>query len=169
MTILDPMGSCSPAPRDPTPWPPVGPLRDASCATQWGLCGRELLGKIGAPSFFDLLFDADIRMVGIPAPAPDLAGYVDLALGGGFPGAVFASSDSGRRRWLEGYIDQLVSRDASETGTERDPRRLRRYLQAIASHTAGVVDHKTLYDAAGITRASGLAYDGLLDLLMVTQ
>jgi uncharacterized protein len=147
-------------------WPATGRVVRA---TQWGLCQRELLGKVGARSFFDCLFDGDIRTVVIPAPAPDLAGYVDLALGGGFPEAVFASSDSGRRHWLEGYVDQLVSRDASETGTERDPRRLRRYLQAIASNTAGVVDHKTLYDAAGITRASGLAYDGLLDLLMVTQ
>lgn len=147
-------------------WPATGRVVRA---TQWGLCQREILGKVGAPSFFDLLFDGDIRRIGIPARAPDLRGYVDLALSGGFPELLFASSDAGRRRWLDGYVDQLVTRDAAEAGAERDPRRLRRYLQAIASSTAGIVEHKTLYDAAGITRSSALAYDGLLELLMVTQ
>ncbi|MGH3827662.1 MAG: hypothetical protein ACRDQX_10890 [Pseudonocardiaceae bacterium] len=34
----------------------------------------------------------------------------------------------------------------------RDPVRIRRYLQACAANTAGIVMHKTLYDAAEVNR-----------------
>lgn len=47
--------------------------------------------------------------------------------------------------------------------------RLLRYLQAIAANTAGVVEHKTLYDAAGVNRLTAVAYDGVLQSLFVTD
>jgi predicted AAA+ superfamily ATPase len=46
---------------------------------------------------------------------------------------------------------------------------MRRYLQALAANTAGVPNHKLLYDAAGITRHSAVGYDDLLDTLMITS
>jgi uncharacterized protein len=42
-------------------------------------------------------------------------------------------------------------------------------LSAIAANTAGVVEHKTLFDAAGITRVTSVAYDTLLEMLFVTD
>ncbi len=47
--------------------------------------------------------------------------------------------------------------------------RLRRYLQAIASNTAGVPTHKLLYDAAQIDRQTALRYDSVLELVMATE
>jgi hypothetical protein len=66
-------------------------------------------------------------------------------------------------------VDQVVGRDVLEAGPGRDPRRLRRYLGAIAANTAGVVEHKTLYGTAGIDRLSAVAYDGAFEMLFVTE
>jgi len=63
----------------------------------------------------------------------------------------------------------VVQRDAALAGESRDPQRLRRYLRALAANSGGVVEHKTLYDAAGINRLTAVAYDGLLEALFVTE
>lgn len=147
-------------------WPATGRVIRV---TQWGLCRRELDGDPEARSFFDTVFAGDVALLTPPPTAPDLAGYVGCALAGGFPSAVLQSSDPLRRRWLAGYIDQLLTRDAPLLGEHRDPLRLRRYLQALAANTAAVVDHKTVYSASGITRSTALAYDALLELLMVAD
>jgi hypothetical protein len=41
----------------------------------------------------------------------------------------------------------------------RDPDRLRRYLEALAINSAGIVQDKTLYDAAGINQKAADAYE----------
>jgi hypothetical protein len=57
-----------------------------------------------------------------PSPdTPDLRGYVELALESGFPEAAFLSSAASRKRWLESYIDHLLTRDARAVGEDRDP------------------------------------------------
>ena len=147
-------------------WPATGRVIRV---TQWGLCRRELEGDPEARSFFDTVFAGDVALLKPPPTAPDLADYVGYALAGGFPSAVLESAAALRRRWLAGYIDQLLTRDAPLLGEHRDPLRLRRYLQALAANTAGVADHKTVYTAAGVTRSTALAYDALLDLLMVVD
>lgn len=135
----------------------------------WGLCQRELVGAAAGASLVDLLFDGDGQAAGTPAEVPDLRAYVELALRGGFPEVALQHNESLRRRWLAGYIDQVVQRDAVLVGEARDPQRLRRYLRAVAANSAGVVEHKTLYDAAGINRLTAVAYDGLLESLFVTE
>jgi predicted AAA+ superfamily ATPase len=147
-------------------WPATGRIVRF---THWGMCRRELDGDVARPAFFDLVFGGRIADLAAPTSPPTVREYVEHALAGGFPEAVLQSSPNARRRWLAGYIDQLLTRDAALFDERRDPRRLRRYLQALAANTAGIVEHKSLYDAAGITRMTALAYDGLLDLLMVTQ
>jgi hypothetical protein len=57
-----------------------------------------------------------------------------------------------RRRWLERYVDHLLTRDAEQVEGGRDPVRLRRYLEAFALNTAGIVEDQTLFEAAGIDR-----------------
>jgi predicted AAA+ superfamily ATPase len=94
---------------------------------------------------------------------------VGEALTSGWPEALRASSDRPRDRWLTGYIDHLVTREVPLLGIAKDPLRLRKYLQALAANTAGVPNHKLLYDAAGIDRATAVSYDNLLDTLMITQ
>lgn len=147
-------------------WPATGRLVRVS---QWGLCQRELHGVSGASSFFDAAFSGELASWTAPAQALDLRDYLELALVGGFPEAVLHDSSSRRARWLRSYVDQLLTSDAPLLGEHRDPSRLRRYLRAVAAHTAGVVEHKTLYDAAGVTRATGARYDTLLELLMLCE
>lgn len=100
---------------------------------------------------------------------PDLLGYVDLALRGGFPEAALHLSDPARSRWLASYVEQLVTRDASNVEAGRDPARLSRYLEAYAQNSAGIVEAKTLYDAAGINRKTAVAYDRLLQNLLIVD
>ncbi len=102
------------------------------------------------------------------APGTDLKGYIELALQGGFP-EMLSLSDRGRGRWLESYVDQLLTRDAALVDRGRDPARLRRYLEAYALNSAGLAEDKTLYDAAGIDRRTALAYEGLLVNLQVAD
>jgi uncharacterized protein len=134
---------------------------------QWGLSQRELVGDVSAPSFFDRVIDGQTFVP--PTGDHNLRTYIDLALRGGFPELALQESLSMRARWLNGYLDQLLLRDASLADEQRDPVRLRRYLQALAANTAGVVEHKTVYDAAGVSRLSGVAYDSLLELQFVSE
>ena len=105
-----------------------------------------------------------------PAPdPPDLRGYVELALVGGFPEATLGVPERARRLWLESYIEQILIHDAptGEGGHRRDPHRLGRYLLAYAINSAGVAEDRTIYTAAGIDRRTAVAYEALLGDLMV--
>ena len=107
---------------------------------------------------------------GAAGPTPDLRDYLDLALRGGFPEPALELGDSTARAWLESYADQVALRDALAHGDSPDAGRLQRYLEACAVNSAGAAHHKTLYDAAGISRKTAIAYDGLLrDLMVVDQ
>jgi uncharacterized protein len=135
----------------------------------WGLTQRELVGDATKVPFISRLMRSDLREFRMPSNAPDLRGYVELGLRGGYPELSRIDSSRVRRAWLSSYVDQLVSRDVRSAGVVRDPVKLRRYLQALAANTAGVVDHKTLFDAAEVNRATGIAYDDLLQSLFVTE
>jgi predicted AAA+ superfamily ATPase len=104
-----------------------------------------------------------------PRDAPDLRGYVELAVAGGFPESVLAASEGARERWAESYVDQLLTRDVAQLEGARDPARLRRYFEALALNSAGVVTDKTLADAAGIGAKTAAAYDRLLENLLVYE
>jgi uncharacterized protein len=147
-------------------WPATGRVVRV---THWGLTERELAGNTSAPSLFDILFAEGPLEVGSPARPCNLRDYVERALRGTYPEVATQPSKRLRSRWLGAYIDQLVSRDAAATlqDERRDPVRLRRYLTAVADNTAGVVSDKTLHDAAGIARLTGVAYDSLLELLFI--
>jgi predicted AAA+ superfamily ATPase len=90
-------------------------------------------------------------------------------LRGTLPELALQPSTAVRRRWLDGYVDQLLLRDAALADEHRDPVRLRRYLTALASNTAGLVEHKALFDAAGVVRGTAQVYDSLLELLFVSE
>ena len=108
-----------------------------------------------------------------PEGAPgglDLRSYLQLALRGGFPEPALQLSDRAARAWLESYADQIALRDARTHGAEPDAYRLQRYLEACAINSGRVVQHKTVYDAAGISRKTALSYDTLLrDLTVVNE
>jgi predicted AAA+ superfamily ATPase len=127
----------------------------------------ERLGNPHAVPLLDRL--ARGESLRVPASTPDLRGYVELALQSGFPEAALSLSATVRSRWLESYVDQLLTRDVQLFDAGRDPARLRRYFEAYALNSAGIVADKTLHDAAGINRKTALAYERLLTNLLVIE
>jgi predicted AAA+ superfamily ATPase len=133
---------------------------------------REQLGRVEGPTVFDRI--AGGGELTAPADPPDLRGYVDMALRSGFPTASLELTGQARTAWLESYIDDLLTHDVEQLeepgGRHRDPVRLRRYLEAYALNSAGVAEHKAIYDAADINKVTAMSYERLLtDLLVVEQ
>jgi predicted AAA+ superfamily ATPase len=132
---------------------------------------RERLGDATAKTFLDRLADGD--PLNVPADTPDLRGYVDLCLQSGLPNAALLLSGRPRRLWLASYLQDLLSHDVEEldesTTRQRDPDRLRRYFEAYALNSAGVAEHKTIFDAAGVTRVTASRYEDLLARLLVVD
>lgn len=147
-------------------WPGTG--RIAELRT-YGLTERELAGRPTGPSFLARLAESrgDPEAFAPVGEAPDLLGYVERALRGGFPEVALGLPETAGRRWLKSYLDQLLNRDAETLAEPRHASRLRAYFDAVALNTAGLPEHKTLYDAAGIDRKTALAYDRLLESLFV--
>ncbi|MEZ4596366.1 MAG: AAA family ATPase [Chloroflexota bacterium] len=145
-------------------WPGTGRLTRIA---MYGMTIRERVGSIAAPTFLDSVDDLD--RLSPAAESPDLRGYVELAMRSGFPEPALRLGPVARTHWLDSYVDQLVTRDAGQLSGGRDPARLRRYLEAYAINTAGVVEDRTLYEAAGIDRRTAVAYEGLLTNLLAVE
>jgi uncharacterized protein len=131
---------------------------------------REQLGSVDRPTLFDQL-QAGTELAA-PVDSPDLRGYVELALQSGFPLPALQLSGSPRDAWLESYVADLLTHDVDqlETGAKgRDAHRLRRYFEAYALNSAGLAEDKTIYDSAGITRMTALAYEELLQRLLIVE
>lgn len=131
---------------------------------------RELRGKTKGKTLFDRL--ADGEEIRSPEQAPDLGDYIELALRGGFPTPAAELSGQARRNWLESYIANLVVHDIefaprSGSGRHIDPERVRRYFESCALNTAGVVDHRQIYEGALLSKQTGEAYGDLLGRLMI--
>ena len=145
-------------------WPGTGRL---TRIPMFGMTIAEQLGVRSFVPFFDrVVAGEDLRPA---ADTPDLRGYVELLLRGGFPEPALRLAASSRRRWLDSYVEHLLTRDAEQVEGGRDPARLRRYLEAFALNTAGIVEDRTLFEAAGINRKTALAYERLLVNLLVVE
>lgn len=146
-------------------WPGTGRL---TRVPMFGMTVREQagLGGGGVPFLDRVVAGADLLPA---ADTPDLRGYLELALRGGFPEPALRLGEGARRAWLESYVEQLLTRDTEQVDSGRDPVRLRRYLEACTRNTAGIVDERTLFDAAGINRRTAQAYDRLLGNLLVVE
>lgn len=150
-------------------WPGTGRLVRVE---MYPMAVREQLGRTQGRTFFDRV--ADEGALTVPDDSPDLRGYVELALHGGFPVAALQLEGRARQAWLESYVDDLLTHDIEQLEEprtrRRDAQRLRRYFEAYALNSGGVTDHKTIYDAAQLRRETAVAYEGLLtDLLIVDQ
>jgi Predicted ATPase (AAA+ superfamily) len=148
-------------------WPGTGRLVRVAMS---GLVVREVIGNIGQPGLFERIVAEGVEAAArIPTDTPDLKGYIEMALAGSFPSPALHLQGPARRRWLDGYLDQILTRDAAQVAGDRDPVRLRRYFEALASSTAEVVEDKKLYDAAGINAKTAAAYDRLLTNLFIVE
>ena len=133
-----------------------------------GMTVRELRGgRLG--SLLDEVDEHGAAALPAPRSPPDLRGYLELALRSGFPEPALHLAAETRSVWLDSYIEQLLTRDAEQLSSGRDPDRLRRYFEAVALNTAGVVTETTLYQAAGINRRTAVAYEQLLKNLFVIE
>ncbi len=137
--------------------------------SMYGMTVREQSGRVAAESFWDRLV-AGAQPAAAP-DTPDLRGYVELALRGGFPAAALRLTGVAHQAWMESYVENLLTRDlpaaAAETTRRRDPNRLRRYFESYALNSAADAEHKTLYESAGINRMTARDYDDLLTRLYV--
>jgi len=150
-------------------WPGTGRLTRLK---MYPMAVREQIGNVGAPTFFDRIAAGD--ELSVPSDTPDLLGYIELALKGGFPAPALTLSGPPRDQWLESYIEDLLTHDIEQLEApktkKRDGLALRRYFEAYALNSAGVVEHKRIFDAAQINKATASSYEKLLsDLLIIEQ
>lgn len=146
---------------DAETWPATGRVVRVD---MYPLTVAEQVGSGTRPLVDRLIHGEILSPAGDP---PDLRGYVDLALQGGFPDVALGMSPRARERWLDSYVDQLLTRDALNLEAGRDPQRLGRFFEAYVLNSAGLVEDKTIYDAAGINRKTAVAYTQLLKNLLV--
>ncbi len=139
--------------------------------TMYPMTVRERIGDASAKAFLDKL--ANGEPLTVPSDSPDLRGYVELSMESGFPNAALLLSGRAQRMWLQSYLDDLLTHDVEElenpTTKGRDSERLRRYFEAYALNSAGVADHKTIFDAAGVTKKTAMSYEDLLLRLLVVD
>lgn len=145
-------------------WPGTGRVTPVA---MYPMTAAEMMGRNTKP-LLDRLAAGER-----PAPAPDspdLRGYVELALQGGFP-PTLGLDEQNRHEWMRGYLEMVFTRDleAAAGGNGRDPDRFGRYFEAYALNSAGLAEHKTVYDAARIDRKTALAYDRMLRDSMLIQ
>ena len=149
-------------------WPGTGRFLDIQL---WPLTGRERFGDAAAPSLFDR-WDTPARFA-IPADVPDILGYLQIALTGGFPGAVVSADAERRARWMRSYVQVASTRDLGEFdsggGRRRSPERMRRYLQAYALHSAGIVGDSALAESARLDRKTAAGYHEILSVLRLIE
>jgi predicted AAA+ superfamily ATPase len=132
-----------------------------------GMTVREQFGRVDAVPFIDRLARGEeISTLGEPL---DLRDYLDLALRSGFPEALDITRTVARQRWLDGYVSQIITRDPTGTIGSRNPGLLLRYLEAYALHSAGVVEAKSIYEAAGIDKRTAASYEQVLENVFVVE
>lgn len=149
-------------------WPATGRLVRVP---MYPMSIREVNGNAKGPTIFDRL--AEGEELHVPPDPPDLRGYVELALRSGFPEPALKLSGEPRRAWLESFVENLIAHDVMqlETSTtrKRDARRLRGYFEAYALNSAGIADHRTIYEAAGISKVTAVVYEDLLEGLLLAE
>jgi predicted AAA+ superfamily ATPase len=74
-----------------------------------------------------------------------------------------------RRRWLDGLVSQIITRDPTGTVGARNPARLLRYLEAYALHSAGIVEAESTDEAAGIDERTAASYEQVLENVFVVE
>ncbi len=160
----------------------TGSVRDDLLRSSWPVTGRLVRvemtgltvresqrGDLTTAPFFRRIAGQGVESLVVPPDPPDLRGYVEHAVVGGYPDPVLDLPAARRARWQLSYLDRLLTRDAADIDAPRDPARLLRFFQAYALNTAGEVTDRTLYEAAGINRRTAEAYERLLRALFLVD
>lgn len=148
-------------------WPITGRLVEVEMS---GLTVRETArGDLDAPPFLARLAELGVAALAPPDDGPDLVGYVELAVRGGYPEPVLGLPPRRRQAWMKSYLNRLLTHDSEDVDVPRDPVLLARYLKAYALNTAGEVTDRALLEAAGINRRTGVAYERLMTTLLLVE
>lgn len=148
---------------DPALWPGTGRLIRVRMHP---LTVREQLDHQGG-LFLDRVLTGEALEV--PAYTPDLRGYAEIALRGGFPEPAVQLPGRVRSQWLADYVEQLTH-GPPRRGGGPDPTRLRAFFSAYALNSAGVATDTTLCRAAEINRRTAQGYTKLLgDLGIIAE
>ena len=145
---------------DPALWPGTGRLIRIGMHP---MTVRELSAVPPRPFVSQLLQSKPLMLSSDP---PDLRGYVEIALRGGFPEPATGLSGSVRASWFDSYLDQLLTHERAGEINGRVAR-LAEFFQAYALNSAGIVNDTVLYQAAGLDRRTALAHTRLLSDLGV--
>lgn len=138
--------------------------------SMYPLTERELRSehRLDQPSFLERVIASGLDDVTLPTQVPDINGYIEAALRGGFPEIAYRDrSHRARMTWLMSYVDDLVTRDAALLDAAKNPVKLRRYLSFLALSNAGLPSDATLYRAADVNAKTAANYDQLLQNLYV--
>jgi len=131
---------------------------------------REIADALDAgPSFVERLWAARLDAFAGAKPAPDVRGYLAMALHGGFPDAALNRDDVTAQLWFANYVDELVHRDAALVRHGVDAGRFAAFAEAVAANTAGVVGLSTLLEACRIDRRTASVYWNMLQDLFVAE
>jgi len=149
-------------------WPGTGRLIRAR---MYGLAQREIVGgaALAGPSMLDKIAQRSADAFTLPATRPDLRDYIEFAIRGGFPAAVLRTAPSSVDLWVNSYLEQLLTRDAQPAVAGRDSEKLVAYMLALSAMSAGIPEHKTIFDAAGVDAKTARTYDRLLEDLYIAE
>lgn len=150
-----------------------GSVRAHLMAPTWPLTGRAIRVAVhpfsqgemdGTPdAFVDVLLEAPRSLLSGGYPSLDRNDYLERAVRGGFPLSVLSADSTARARWLDAYVEDVVTRDAVTVGGVRTPRKLQDVLRLLAGRTAQLLNLSTVADQAAVARDTAAAH---LDLLM---
>lgn len=145
-------------------WPGTGRILQVP---MFGMSVREQLGRAAGEPFIDRVARDGVAAVPSHGAELTIRGYLDLMLEGSFPEPALRVPASARRRWFEGYVEQMITRDVPAIAPRRDPDLLRRYLSALAVNSAGLVAEESLREAAGINAKTAREYQALFQRMFV--
>jgi uncharacterized protein len=145
-------------------WPGTGRILQVP---MYGMSVRERLERAAGPTFIDRVALDGAPAVKSPGSELNIRGYLDLMLEGSFPEPALRIPPMARRRWFDGYVEQMITRDVPAIAPRRDPDLLRRYLSALAVNNAGLVAEENLREAAGINSRTAREYQALFQRMFV--
>lgn len=147
-------------------WPGTGRVIQVPMT---GFTVRETQGDVHREPFVARILQSGVDGLDPGDQDLDVRDYVELALAGTFPEPALRLSTVGRQRWMAGYVNEVVTRDALAIESRRDPVRLRRFFDVLATHSAQVIDFATLVEGAGIDRKTANAYESLLRNMFIVD
>ena len=149
----------------PAGWPATGRIVPLP---MYGLTEGELEASAAAGTALERLFGPDDPRTGTLTDAPDLVGYVDRAVRGGFPDVVRLGSTA-RAAWYDGYVEQLIHHDVPEVAAVRSSAALATLVRAVALNTAGMPSLASLTQVSDADQRTVRSYLDLLEELRIVE